>query len=396
MSFVAHLDDTTRDEVVQAMRQLGWTSDGALDALTATMRPEFAGAVMPTGGNGLARLITFVGRVNTTRVLVSGDVPMRQLLGQAILLAAGRPEELVFRTALERMSADGARNDASGPVLPQTNDVETVPRSQGQLEIAIGEDDTIEVDWLLRGVEVSRSIAKLLVHRHFDGMASTLAGNEPDLGNGTGWLIAPGLVATNHHVVAARLPTEPAASEADFALQGANTFVRFDYLAEDSPVVMTTAVEVVASSAKLDYALLRLAGDAPARSPLRLRTGAILRPKERALQERVNVLQHPEGKPMRLGFRNNFVVAGTADRLSYLTDTSGGSSGSPICDDKWFCAALHRGWSTISGDPVTVWGVPIKQENYGTPVGAILADLAAARPQIHAEIVAGQAALAGV
>jgi endonuclease G, mitochondrial len=130
-----------------------------------------------------------------------------------------------------------------------------------------------------------------------------------------------------------------------------------------------------------------------ARPPLRLRSNAITKPAERALQERVNVLQHPDGNPMRLGFRNNFVVTGTTDRLSYLTDTAGGSSGSPICDDAWFVAALHRGWSTIGGGPVTVWGREIRQENYGTPITAVLAHLGATHPDLLAEIQAGQAAL---
>lgn len=77
----------------------------------------------------------------------------------------------------------------------------------------------------------------------------------------------------------------------------------------------------------------------------------------------------PQWGSMRLGFRNNFVVTGSESRLSYLTDTAGGSSGSPICDDAWFAAALHRGWTTITGAPLTVWGKAISQENYGTPRG---------------------------
>jgi endonuclease G, mitochondrial len=111
-----------------------------------------------------------------------------------------------------------------------------------------------------------------------------------------------------------------------------------------------------------------------------------------ALRERVNVLQHPLGEPMRLGFRNNFVVTGSAERLSYLTDTAGGSSGSPICDDLWFVAGLHRGWATIKGDPVSVWGKEIRQENYATPIALILADIAAKDPALRAEIDAGQLA----
>src|SRR5262249_10531744 len=93
-----------------------------------------------------------------------------------------------------------------------------------------------------------------------------------------------------------------------------------------------------------------------------LRTNPIAKPKDRALRERVNVLQHPNGDPMRLGFRNNFVVTGSESRLSYLTDTPDGSSGPPICDDAWFVAALHRAWTTITGAPLTVWGKAISPE----------------------------------
>jgi hypothetical protein len=93
---------------------------------------------------------------------------------------------------------------------------------------------------------------------------------------------------------------------------------------------------------------------------------------------------------MRLGFRNNFVVTGTAERLSYLTDTDGGSSGSPLCDDAWFAAGLHRGFTAIEGGPVQVWGREISQENYGTPVPRIMAHLAEHHPDLHAEILAGQ------
>jgi endonuclease G len=242
-----------------------------------------------------------------------------------------------------------------------------------------------------QGAEASRSVAKLLVPRHFDGVASTLAGNAPDLGNGTGWLIGPDLLVTNHHVVNARVSTEPAANAADFALQAKTTKVLFDFYRPEAEVHTAGVVECVASDRELDYAVLRLAPGGPARTPLRLRTGPILKPMERALRERVNVLQHPGGLPMRLGFRNNFVVTGTADRLSYLTDTAGGSSGSPICDDLWFVAALHRGYKTIpAGSTVSLWGRTINQENYGTPIGKIMEHLATHHPEVHREILDGQ------
>lgn len=388
-----HLDDATLQGVVKAMIDLGWTSDADFDALTAGMSPAFVGSVRGSGG-GNARLVVFAGRVNATRVLVNGEVPLNQLLANAVLLAAGRPEEVIFRTALERMSMDGRRPVDTTPAAASPGpDVVAAPADHGQLEIALGEDDTLEVDFLSRGVEASRSVAKLLVHRHFGGVPSMLGGNVPDLGLGTGWLLAPRLLITNHHVVNARLPGEPTASDSDFALQGRSITVRFDYLSAASPEVTTRSVECLAADAVLDFALLRLPHDAPDRPPLRLRGQPIVKEAAATLRQRVNVLQHPNGLPMRLGFRNNFVVAGTAERLSYLTDTAGGSSGSPISDDKWYVAGLHRGFTTITGDPVLVWGMEIRQENYGTPVGAILAFLQSHHPALHAEIGAGQAAL---
>ncbi len=391
----SHLDDATVMDVSRTLIELGLTTDSDVQALTAGISPPFVGTALG-GGTPNARVLTLVNKLNATRVLSSGEVPLTKFLNNAILLTAGRTEEVVFRTALERMSADGQRAavDAPGaPPPPAAQDVDSLPAAEGQLEIAIGEDDTLEVAFLHRGTVASRSVAKLLVHRHFQGQPSFLAGNEPDIGLGTGWLLAPRLAITNFHVVNARLPIEPPASQEDFDLQGRNIEVQFDFLDAKSTVLSTHSTQCVASDPTLDYALLRLPDDAPDRPALHLRSHPITRTKDKELRERVNVLQHPNGEPMRLGFRNNFVVSGSDERLSYLTDTAGGSSGSPICDDLWFVAALHRGFATIPGEPVMVWGRPIHQENYGTPINQILAHLATNHADLHAEVVAGQAAL---
>jgi hypothetical protein len=388
-----YLDDPTLLEVQHTAIQLGLASE--LDALTAGISPAFV-ATYTQGGNANARLLTLTNRMNTTRVLVSGEVPLAKWLNNAIILAAGVPEETVFRQALEKVSADGAASPAGAagdaPATRENLDVAALPIADGDLEVQIGEDDTLTVDFLYEGTAVSRSVARLLVHRHFDGHPSMLPGDKPDFGNGTGWMLAPQLLITNFHVVRARRPLEPISAD-DFQLQGAATRVQFDYYRANSKLQETRSAGCVASDRDLDYALLRLPADAPARPPLRSRTSPILKPQERALQERVNVLQHPNGDPMRLGFRNNFVVSGTESRLSYLTDTAGGSSGSPICDDAWFVAALHRGFTTITGEPPKVWGKAIRQENYGTPIGRILEHLATHHPDLHAEVETGQIAL---
>ena len=382
-----YLSDDTLAAVRTAAIQLGFNTDGNLAALAAGISPAYVGSAL-VGPNGNAKLLTFTEAMNQTRSLVTDEVPLEKWLNNAILLAAGNQQELVFRKALESMAADSLPEEGAAP------DVAASPRTDGgSLEIQIDEDDTLGVGFLLHGAIAARSVARLRVHRHFDGAPAFRAGGEPDFGLGTGWMIGPSLAITNYHVINARAPSEPDAGEADFELQGKSTLADFDYY-DGSPATMTVpAVACEAADRALDYAVLRLDDAAAGRRPLRLRANPLTRPQASALRERVNVLQHPAGDPMRLGFRNNFVVVGSNERLSYLTDTAGGSSGSPICDDAWHVAGLHRGWATIEGTPVMVWGKEIHQENYGTPIGMILAHLAAQKPELHAEIMAGQQAL---
>ena len=392
----AYLDDSTLRDVQRTAIELGFASDGQLAALTAGISPAFV-AAYTQGSNANAKLLTLTSRMNTTEVLVSGEVPLIKWLNNAILLAAGVPEEAVFRSALEKASIDGTASPTGSGGDSTTTledlDIAALPVAGDGLEIQIGEDDTLTVDFLHGGITASRSVAKLLVHRYFDWHPSMLAGDAPDFVNGTGWVLAPQLLITNWHVINARRVLEPRAGADDFRLQGDTTQVEFDFYRANSKIDATRAVSCVASDSKLDYALLRLSENAPVRPPLRLRTNHILKLQNQPLRQRVNVLQHPNGDPMRLGFRNNFVVSGTESRLSYLTDTAGGSSGSPICDDAWYVAALHRGFTTIPGEPLKVWGKQIRQENYGIPIGRILDHIATHYPDLRAEVETGQLTL---
>jgi hypothetical protein len=190
----------------------------------------------------------------------------------------------------------------------------------------------------------------------------------PD-GGGTGFLVGPELMLTNHHVVKS-------------ALNGVVSYrdieCRFDYRAlPDGTVVTQGTICRLASqwcvdsspaseadvkvnggepkSNELDYALIKL--DQPiGKSPVG--EGAVPGAPERgwlalpaapsALVDRdpVFVLQHPDGKPLQLslgtvlGFNNN----GT--RVRHNAATLGGSSGSPCFNADLDFVALHH-----AGDP---------------------------------------------
>src|SRR5262249_39925969 len=195
---------------------------------------------------------------------------------------------------------------------------------------------TLDVKFLRAGAEAAASVVKLLVHRHMNGAPEHEEGDRPRFTSGTGWVIARGFIVTNHHVINARrdfglvgVPREPDASPQDFVLQAENTQILYDYIERNEQHVRykTAAGALVCTDKALDFAILRVPGTAPNRPPLRLRTHMIRKTLVQALGTRVNVLQHPNGDPMRIAFRDNFVVLGDDTTLSYLTDTSPGSSG---------------------------------------------------------------------
>jgi endonuclease G len=251
-----YLNDETLQAVRTAAVKLGFDSGGNLAALAAGISPAYIGGAM-VGPDGNTKLLTLTASMNQTRSLVTDEVPLEKWLNNAIMLAAGNQQELVFREALERMAAESPREPGEGP------DVAAAPRTDGgSLEIQIDEEDTLGVGFLLHGAIAARSVAKLRVHRHFDGNPSFRAGGEPDFGLGTGWLIGPNLAITNYHVINARAKSEPDASPAEFELQGKSTQGDFDDY-DGSPATMT----VPGSSARppTGHSTSRCSGSTPAR-----------------------------------------------------------------------------------------------------------------------------------
>lgn len=233
---------------------------------------------------------------------------------------------------------------------------------------------------------VARSIARLAVPRIFDGQ------QQNEWGLGTGWLIAPNLLITNHHVIECRdcqLPPwgsgEAPATLTDFRLQAEQVVARFDFYREQDliakPFLECHGARLLASSKQLDYALLELVetDKIADRQPLRLvhRQPALVR------GSRLNIVQHPQGGPLQYAIRNNFFVqlGATNDFVRYQTDTERGASGSPVCDDRWQVLALHHAsipalatqipQEVIDGQPVTV-----KILNEAIAIHSILANLA--------------------
>ena len=253
-----------------------------------------------------------------------------------------------------------------------------------------GEDARLPLVFLERAIAAGRGVARLRVERIFDGRASGAHMF------GTAWLIAPGIVITNHHVVDARdRRFEPPSSAADFLAQARGAVAWFDYHLEGGARTECAKAELLASDATLDYAILALADPAPLadRAPLAVaREQPVLGPSTR-----LNIVQHAGGGPQKYAIRNNFYVETVQGvLLRYLTDTEPGASGSPVTDDSWQVVALHHAARRVETTVLSTLDVAqpkaARFHNEGVAIHAILAHLGAgeATVELRARIAAAQ------
>ena len=205
---------------------------------------------------------------------------------------------------------------------------------------------------------------------------------------GTGLLVAPDLVLTNHHVVETEIKEKALAKEVicrfDYSSTGAagvreGREVRLadDWLVADAryaPSDFKTG-ERAPLPEELDYSLLRLAEPAGDDTMGTKNRGvAVLRrdASQSAEKSVVQIVQHPKGSPLAMSIGT--VEGYDADRLRirYAANTEGGSSGAPVLAPDLSVVALHHAGGPDWGDG--------KGYNQGIPIGLIVR---------HAEATAG-------
>lgn len=170
-----------------------------------------------------------------------------------------------------------------------------------------------------------------------------------ETGDATGFLIAPGLLMTNWHV----LKTE------DYAAAASIVFDDEDGI--DGNPLETKSFRLrpdllFVSDEMLDYAIVAVSPNTSSNISLsefgylRLfkQTGKV----DPTQRQAANIVQHPGGGPKKIALRDNYILPVVPDSvdpqkkensLFYGTDTLKGSSGSPVCSDQWYVVALHRG-----------------------------------------------------
>jgi endonuclease G, mitochondrial len=188
----------------------------------------------------------------------------------------------------------------------------------------MGKNDLMSVRYLDLAVRVARTVGRV----HVRGPDGTV------LGYGTGFLVSPRLMLTNNHVLTDATSAGYSRVEFDFqeGLDGrlqTSIFINFD------PAAFFT------TDKGLDFSLVALKGDTRKIAPygwngLSAAEGKII------VGEYVTIIQHPSGERKQIALRENQVVDVLDSFLHYQTDTSPGSSGSPVFNDQWEIVALHH------------------------------------------------------
>lgn len=188
--------------------------------------------------------------------------------------------------------------------------------------------DMLDMGLLKQAVEHSSAICLLTI---------------PSLGRtGTGFMVAPGRVLTNYHLL-------KASEDEDLNANARSLRLSFGYLTDTSgrePVTVglsqTQAVLSCSPSDALDYVLMQVAdenrGVMDKISPVHPAS------RELTMESGLYILQHPQGAPMKLALDNNGLtgIYPQSGRVQYATRASPGSSGAPCFNDDWQVVALHH------------------------------------------------------
>jgi len=402
------LDKATRDELCEILVQNDFDTDAAFQTLLLDIPPGFR-ANLPIQGihNGKMRINRALNSMNKVVSLKGGQRPLKIFLESALgyvqrsghlrrleailagVEAAGYPTAppVPARTARSGLTATAAApGENLRAALPAAGTMN--PAAIEREALIAGLNETLPIRFLEGGLAAARSVFKIVVHSHLDGEAMFGADDNPLRSSGTAWMIAPGLAITNDHVFNARHDRDPPASDIDYGLQVQTAWLIADFHDPDAEPEgnLLPANALAARDRDLDFAIFRVPDSLSTRPPLRLRRYAVRKQPRQALGTRVNLLQHPNGGIMKLGFRNNFVVVGDNKILAYLTDTAFGSSGSPVMDDNWNVAALHAGSEDIGDMEITLQGNRVKRRNFGVPIPRVRQHLEQADPMLHNKI----------
>ena len=199
--------------------------------------------------------------------------------------------------------------------------------AQPALERFLGTNDLMGVAFLEEGLRAAKTVARIWVN---------VSGGQP-AAFGTGFMVSPVLLLTNHHVL-------------EDAGTARNSRAEFDYQRRADGTLLTTTVFSFDPQAfyytdrELDYTVVAVRGNSSNGRPLAEFGYNLLSEDEgKAIAAQwANIIQHPGGEPKQASLRENQIVDVLPNFLHYKSDTAPGSSGAAVYNDRWEVVALHH------------------------------------------------------
>jgi endonuclease G len=267
-------------------------------------------------------------------------------------LGADTPERLTMRA--NRLIDDVRRACKDGPA-PSNPELRRLVERPGPVttdelneelldEVVLGARNFLSIEFFERGLRAARSVGCVLIKR-----------NGAYRARGTGFLVAPGVMLTNEHVLTSATLAAGCALQMDYEQN-------FFGASKQPQTFLLRPDLLFLNHVDLDFALVGVEGTSETGAsladygwlPLLKAQGKI----SISDKDYVNIVQHPQGREKEVVVRDNLVLdmrTGTETAaealggfLHYETDTEKGSSGSPVCNDGWEVVALHH-----SGVPKT-------------------------------------------
>lgn len=269
------------------------------------------------------------------------------------------------------------------------------------LAAAASRSSAVAPPWTCLEKVVSRNAIFLDVARwraQLDQMESCVCRiDRSGVGQGTGFLVGPDLVLTNHHVVAELLTN---------LTDVGRWSCRFDYKLSASGDVISMGRQVQLlnsnfcvdasphspvdllpdpkpkdpSDGELDFALLRLAesignepiGDSSTANRRWIRLSSAM--VNYADQRVVVIIGHPHTRPMKLtlSMEQRIVVNSAHNRIRYTVPTDEGASGSPVFDGDFNLVAIHHGGDPSLTNPAYNEGIPTAKIAMRPKVASVL------------------------
>lgn len=196
------------------------------------------------------------------------------------------------------------------------------------LERLIGKNNLMDLAYFEKGLEVAKTVCRII---HFD--------YQEKKGVGTGFMVSPCLMMTNHHVIKSKY-------------WGTQFLAEFNYEKDTKGILKETALfqlepeTFFMTNEDLDFTIIAVAPIAknqPQKKLLDYGHNSLKASSKKILEgEAVSIIQHPKGLPKMIAIRDNTIVSIKAPYIHYSTDTQKGSSGSLVANDQWDIVALHR------------------------------------------------------